>query len=80
MGFFGLLWNLTMMLIKFFGVILIEICIFGLVFIAISPTIGEFWTNALGIIFVIWIIVDSILKIVVGGSASILRYVWSFTQ
>lgn len=80
MGFLTFLWNVFARVIGFFGTILIEICIFGLLYIGAKPTIGEFWADLLGLVFILWLLIDSFLKLFIGGSASILSYLWSFTQ
>ena len=80
MNFVTFLWNIFARIVGIFGSILIEICIFGLIYIAIKPSVGALWLDLFTYIFIIWIIVDTILKIFIGGSASILRYLWSFTQ
>ncbi len=80
MGFVTFIWNTFVRLAGFFGFILIEMCIFGYIYLASIPSIGEGWANALAVVFIIWLLVDTILKIFIGGSASIVKYLWSFTQ
>lgn len=69
-----------MRLIRFFGGILVECTIFSIIYLAVSPNIGVFLSWCLAVLFISWILIDCVLKIVVGGSSSIVKYIFSFMQ
>lgn len=75
MGFLILIWNLLMRLIGIFGMILMESMVFGLVYFAIADTY-PIAANLLLIGFVIFIILEVILRVVVGGGVGVIKYIF----
>jgi hypothetical protein len=75
MGFLITIWNLLMRIIGILGMILMETMIFGLVYFALID-IYPIVANILAIAFVIYIIIEVILRVVVGGSVSLFKYLF----
>lgn len=73
MGFLITIWNLLMRSIGILGMILMETMIFGLVYFAIADTYPVV-ANLLAIAFVIFIISEVVLRVVVGGSVNVFKY------
>jgi hypothetical protein len=73
MGFLITIWNLLMRAIGILGMILMETMIFGLVYFAIVDTYPVV-ANLLGFAFVIFIILEVILRVVVGGGVGVFKY------
>lgn len=73
MGFLITIWNLLMRAIGILGMILMETMIFGLVYFAIADTYPVV-ANLLAIAFVIFIISEAVLRVVVGGSVNVFKY------
>lgn len=77
MNFIIFLWNIFAKLVGFLSFIALEIIIFSLIVGAVGsvmPSLGVILT----LIFTIWIIIDVVLKIFVGGAKSIIRYIFNF--
>lgn len=75
MGFLITIWNLLMRAIGILGMILMETMIFGLVYFAIVDTYPVV-ANFLAIAFIIYIILEVILRVVVGGSVGVFKYLF----
>ena len=73
MGFLTTIWNILMRVIGILGMILMETIIFGLVYFAIVDTYPVV-ANLLAIAFVIFIISEVTLRVVVGGSVNVFKY------
>jgi hypothetical protein len=74
MGFIIFIWNLFARIFSFFFFIMIEIFIFSLILKYMAESGMGGLAGFLTIVFTIWIIADIIIKIFVGGSKSIIRY------
>lgn len=64
-----------MRVIGILGFILMELMIFGLVYFSIVDTYPVA-ANILGLAFIIWIIAEVILRVVVGGGMTLLKYLF----
>lgn len=75
MGFLIFIWNTLMRIIGLLGFILMEIMIFGLVYYAILDSYPVV-ANLLGFLFIVWIIAEVVLRVVVGGGVTVLKYLF----
>jgi hypothetical protein len=75
MGFLIFIWNTLMRIIGLLGFILMEIMIFGLVYYAILDSYPVV-ANLLGFVFIVWIIAEVVLRVVVGGGVTVLKYLF----
>lgn len=75
MGFLTFIWNLFVRLVTFFGFLAIEITVFAFLYKIVSGAAPVF-AGILLVIFVIWIIVEIIIKLFVGTSINIIKYVF----
>lgn len=78
MNFLFFLFNIIMKGLSFFAFIIFEIVIFYVLASELNSQGLEGLATFLSFVFVIWIIIDIILKIFVGGAKSIIRYIFKF--
>lgn len=71
MNFLVFLWNIFARIVRFFGYIFMEIVVFYLVCCIFPPFIY------LTPIFIIWLIVDIIFTIAVGGTSNLIKWILS---
>lgn len=78
MNFLIFLWNNFVRFIWFISFIIFEILVFGLIIKGVNEA-GLYWLSGiLTIVFIIWIILEILLKIFVGGTKSLIRYIFRF--
>jgi len=75
MGFLTFIWNFFVRLVTFFGFLAIEITIFAFLYKIVSEAAPVF-AGVLLVVFVIWIIVEVIIKLFVGTSINVIKYVF----
>lgn len=75
MGFLIFIWNCFARLVSFSLFIILELFVFGIVFAAVSKSSPAI-ASLLMIIFVIWVIVEIIIRIFVGTSINIVKYIF----
>lgn len=78
MNFLFFLWNTFARVVSFLFLILVEIVIFTMLVNALNEAGMSSIANLLKVIFIIWIIIDIILKIFVGGGKVLIRYIFKF--
>lgn len=78
MNFLFFLWNTFARVVSFLFLILVEIVIFTMLVNALNEAGMSSIANLLKVIFIIWIIIDIILKIFVGGGKALIRYIFKF--
>lgn len=76
MGFIAFLWNAFVRIVSFFLIIAVEIIIFGMIVTALSAAGLAIIAAPLTVLFTIWIIIDIILKIFIGGGKTIFHYIF----
>lgn len=76
MGFLVFIWNILMRVVGIFGMILMEAMVFGLIYMAVADR-HPFIANILAFVFVIFIIVEVILRIFVGGGVGLFKFLIS---
>jgi hypothetical protein len=74
MGFIIFIWNTFVRILSFFSLIIVEVFIFSLIYKEMIKLDMNILAGFLAIVFTIWIIADIIIKIFIGGSKSIIRY------
>lgn len=77
MSFLIFLWNIFARLIGFLSFIALEIIVFSLVVGAVG-TVMPGLAALLTVAFTIWIIIDIVLRIFVGGGKSLIKYIFNF--
>lgn len=77
MGFLIFLWNTFARLIWFITFLVIEIIVFNFI-VKLVANSSLILASILTVVFTIWIITEISLKIIVGGSKSLLRYIFKF--
>lgn len=77
MSFFIFLWNIFARLVGFFSFIALEIIVFSLVVGAVGAVMPGL-ASLLTVVFTIWIIIDIVLRIFVGGGKSLIKYIFNF--
>jgi len=73
MGFLIFIWNFCMRVLGIFGMILMETMVFSIVYYGLSinhPVIANF----LAIVFIIWILLELILRVFVSGGVTAFKY------
>lgn len=75
MGFLIFLWNCFAKMVRFAGFLFFEIAIFSIIYQALLPD-NKFLAVILGLVFTAWIIAEIVLRIVVGGSISVIKYLF----
>ena len=73
MNFLIFLWNIFARIVGFIVFISFEIFIFSIIIKVLNESGLPAIANILTFVFVIWIIIDIILKIFVGGAKSLIR-------
>lgn len=77
MNFLFFLWNSFARIINFFFFIFAEILVFSLLVSAITAAGMPILAGFLTFIFIIWIIIDIILKVFVGGGKTLIGYIFN---
>lgn len=75
MGFLVFLWNLFVKMVTFIGFLAIEIGIFAFLYKTVSAS-APVLAGVLLVVFIIWIIVEIIIRIFVGTSINIIKYIF----
>jgi hypothetical protein len=78
MNFLIFLWNTFARLVSFFAFIVLEIVVFSIFVGAVAGAGMPGLAGILTVVFTIWIIVDIILRIFIGGSKNLIRYIFKF--
>lgn len=78
MNFLRFLWNTFARLVWFVSFIVLEILVFGLIIEGVNKAGMPWLSSFLTIVFVIWIIVEILLRIFVGGTKTLIRYIFRF--
>lgn len=78
MGFLIFLWNTFARIASLFIFILLEIVIFTIFVGAVSSAGMPGLASILTIVFTVWIIIDVIFRIFIGGGKSLIRYIFKF--
>jgi hypothetical protein len=77
MNFIIFLWNTFVKFLEFLLFIALEIIVFDLIIEAVDPVMPVL-SAILKIIFSLWLITEIALRILVGGTKSLIRYIFNF--
>jgi len=78
MNFLIFLWNIFARLVSFFAFIALEIVVFTFLVGAVAGAGMPGLAGILTVVFTIWIIVDIILRIFIGGGKNLIKYIFRF--
>lgn len=78
MNFLIFLWNIFARLVSFVIFIALEIFVFSIIVKALKEAGMPFLASILTIVFVIWIIIDIIIRIFIGGGKNLIKYIFRF--
>jgi len=78
MGFLIFLWNTFARLVWFFSFIIFEVIVFSFIVNMVSDAGMPGLAKLLTFVFIIWIIAEILIKILIGGGKSLIRWIFRF--
>lgn len=78
MHFLIFLWNTFARFIGFLTFIIIEIVVFNYIITVLRDTGLNSLANILTVVFIIWIILEILIKIFIGGGKTLLQWIFKF--
>lgn len=78
MNFLIFLWNLFAKFIWFASFIVFEIIVFSIIVKAFTSAGMPIMASFLTLIFIVWIVVEIFIRIFIGGSKSLIRWLFRF--
>lgn len=78
MNFLIFLWNSFVKAIYFISFVILEIVVFQLIVTAVSDSGMPVLASLLTIVFIIWLIIELIIGVFVGGAKNLARYIFRF--